>query len=186
MENYLVRDLMVPLSEYATVPEGSTLLDAALALEKAQKEFDHTKYTHRSILVLNAQEKVIGKLTFIDVISAVAPPDVFLSDLNELTQFGFSSKFIQHIYTQRYVASNVLGNLCEKAAELKVEEFMQTPTKGEYVEQNVPLRTAIHQLVIGNHLALLVTKGSDIIGILRLTDVFAAVFHTMKACEHSP
>ena len=35
MKNYLVKDLMVPLSEYATVPTGSTLFEAVLALEKA-------------------------------------------------------------------------------------------------------------------------------------------------------
>jgi len=29
---------------------------------------------------------------------------------------------------------------------------------------------------------LLVTKGDSILGILRLTDVFAAVYHTMKDC----
>lgn len=186
MENYLVKDLMVPLSEYATVSKGASLLDAALALEKAQEKFDHTKYTHRSVLVLNKQKKVIGKLTFTDVISALGPKSGIGDELDTLSRYGFSSKFIHHIYTRRYVSPDLIRNLCEKADEFKVEDFMQTPTKGEYVELDVPLKIAIHQLVIGNHLALLVTKGNDIIGILRLTDVFAAVFHTMKACEHSP
>lgn len=44
MGEYRVKELMVPLSEYATVPVGSTLFDAVLALEKAQEEFDRTKY----------------------------------------------------------------------------------------------------------------------------------------------
>jgi hypothetical protein len=42
VKNYLVKDLMVPLSEYATVPMESTLFEALLALEKSQEEFDHT------------------------------------------------------------------------------------------------------------------------------------------------
>jgi len=37
VSDYLVKQLMVPLSEYATVPEGSTLFEAVLALEKAQE-----------------------------------------------------------------------------------------------------------------------------------------------------
>ena len=49
MKNCLVKDLMVPLSEYATVPMGSTLFEAVLALEKSQEEFDHTKYRHRGV-----------------------------------------------------------------------------------------------------------------------------------------
>ena len=66
MKNYLVKDLMVPLSEYATVPEGSTLFEAVLALEKAQEEFDHTKYKHRAVLILDSENRVIGKLSHMD------------------------------------------------------------------------------------------------------------------------
>jgi len=37
-------------------------------------------------------------------------------------------------------------------------------------------------LILGRHQSLLVTRGDIITGILRLTDVFACVFHAMKAC----
>ena len=53
MKTYKIEDLMVPLSEYATVTVGATLFDAVLALEKAQGEFDQTKYRHRAVLVLD-------------------------------------------------------------------------------------------------------------------------------------
>ena len=33
MENHLVKDLMVPISEYATVVVGTSLIDAIKALE---------------------------------------------------------------------------------------------------------------------------------------------------------
>ena len=39
MKNYCVKDLMVPISEYATVPEEATLYESVLALEKAQETF---------------------------------------------------------------------------------------------------------------------------------------------------
>ena len=58
MENFTVKDLMVPLTEYATVLEGSTLFEAVAALEKAQEEFDHTKYRHRGVLIMNKKGKV--------------------------------------------------------------------------------------------------------------------------------
>jgi hypothetical protein len=37
------KDLMVPLDEYATVPEGATLWEAIMALEKAQEAVDFKK-----------------------------------------------------------------------------------------------------------------------------------------------
>ena len=39
MKEMIVGDLMVSISEYATVSEGATMLEAVLALEKAQDEF---------------------------------------------------------------------------------------------------------------------------------------------------
>jgi CBS domain-containing protein len=61
---------------------------------------------------------------------------------------------------------------------------MYTPTEGEYVPQDASLDQALHQLVVGHHQSLLVTKdGKEIVGILRLTDVFQEVCEMMKACQ---
>jgi CBS domain-containing protein len=59
---------------------------------------------------------------------------------------------------------------------------MITPTEGEFVSEDASLDVAVHQLVLGHHQSLLVTRGDRIVGILRLTDVFASIFHTMKEC----
>jgi CBS domain containing-hemolysin-like protein len=185
METYTVKDLMVPLSEYAAVPEDSTLFEAMLALEKAQAEFNQTQYTHSSILVLDNRKQVVGKLSFLDVISALGPDEERLDEFQELARFGFSLNFRQYLYAQDRLASSVLQEFYRNASGLKVKDFMQIPTEGEYVEENAPLQEAIHQLVIGDHLSLLVTAEKNIVGILRLTDVFAAAFHIMKACENS-
>ena len=183
MSEFCVKELMVPLSEYATVPEGSTLFEAVLALEKAQEEFDHTKYKHLGVLILNKQKQVIGKLGQIDVLRALEPKDGELGEINKLGQFGFSSNFVRKLRTQRRMTAAPLKDLCSKASKLRVEDFMQTPSEGEFIDQEASLELAVMQLVMGHHISLLVTRGKKIIGILRMTDVFAAVFHTMKECE---
>jgi hypothetical protein len=60
---------------------------------------------------------------------------------------------------------------------------MQTPSPGEFVAEDCNLDTAIHRLIAGTHLSLLVTRGKQIVGILRISDVFAAVFHEMMTLE---
>ena len=183
MSEYLVKELMVPLSEYATVPEGSTLFDAVLALEKAQEEFDHTKYKHRGVLILDKNKRVIGKLGQLDVLRALEPKDEDPAEISELGQFGFSSKFVRNLRKRRRLQATPLKDLCGKATKLKVEDFMQAPSEGEFIEQDASLEIAVLQLVMGRHLSLLVTKDKKIVGVLRLTDTFAAIFHTMKECE---
>ena len=183
MNYYLVKELMVPLSEYATVPEGSTLFDAVLALEKAQEEFDHTKYKHRGVLILDKDQRVIGKLGQLDVLRALEPKDDDRKETNELSQFGFSSNFVHKLWKQRRMNAAPLKNLCSKASKLRVEDFMQTPSEGEFIEHEATLEMAVMQLVTGHHISLLVTREKELIGILRMTDAFAAVFHTMKECD---
>lgn len=171
---------MVPLSEYATVPKGATLFEAVLALEKAQEEFDHTKYRHRAILVMDDTHQVIGKLSHLDVIRALEPKYDPSDELKILEQFDFSKKFIWNQRKQRRIAVTPIADIGKVAGYLKVEDFMQAPTEGEYVDEETSLDLAAHQLVIGAHDSLLVMQGDRIVGVLRLTDVFAALFHAMK------
>jgi len=183
VKNYLVKDLMVPLSEYATVPMGSTLFEAVLALEKAQEEFDHTKYKHRGVLILDSKKRVVGKLSHLHALSALEPKQDKANSFQELDQFGFSSNFIRQLRKQRRQRAAPLEDLCKKAAELKVENFMHISAEDEFIDHEATLDMAIDQLVQEKLLSLMVTQDDNTIGILRLADVFAAVYHTMAECS---
>ena len=183
MKDYTVKDLMVPLSEYATVPIGSTLFEAVLALEKAQEEFDHTKYRHRGVLILDQSNRVMGKLSHMDALRALEPQESDGNGVKDLSRFGFSNIFVSDLRKQQRLKAAPLSDLCKKAVELKVEDFMRATAEGEMIDENASLDIAIHQLVLGSHLSLLVTRNDNVVGILRLADVFAAVFHTMTSCE---
>jgi len=185
VKNAIVKDLMVPLSEYATVPEGSTLFEAVLALEKAQLEFDykHTQYHHRAVLIMDKDQRVVGKLSQFDVLRALEQKSEETERIKDISKFGFSEQFVTSLKEKHRLPGITLGEMCTKAANLKVEDFMQASSEGEYVDENSSLDAAINQIVTGGHLGLLVTDGTEIVGILRMSDVFAAVFHVMKECE---
>ena len=184
VKSYLVKDLMVPLSEYATVTEDKTLYDAVLSLEEAQEHYEdkHTRYSHRAILILDDDGNVIGKLSQLDVLRALEPKYQEMIQGKGLQQYGFAKNFERSILEKFKLFANPLDDICRKAGEQNVKEFMHTPTEGEYVAEDASLDLAIHQLIVGHHQSLLVTRGEKIVGILRLTDVFAAVFHKMKEC----
>lgn len=183
MKNYKITELMVPLSEYATVDEDTALCDAVMALEKAQEEFDRTRYRHRAILVLDKKKKVIGKISQLDVLRALEPRYAEILEGRGMHGLGFSKKFLKTMLKDYHLFDSPLKDICRKVANLPVTQVMYAPTEGEYVEESSTLDQAIHQLIMGHHQSLLVTKGEDIIGILRLTDVFAALFHMMKECK---
>ena len=183
MKKYLVKDLMVPLSEYATVYEGATLLETLLALEKAQEEFQHTRYSHRAVLILDKKKQVIGKLSQLDFLRVLEQENEHIEQINSINKFGFSPTAIIAYQEKHRAKSAPIEETLLTAAKLKVEDFMRSPSEGEYIKENTSLDIAIHQFTTGLHLSLLVTKGKDITGVLRLSDVFAAVFHAMKESD---
>ncbi len=182
MHSITVKDLMVPLAEYATVDENASLFEAVCALEDAQENFDSKKYRHRAILVLSKAGNVVGKISQLDALKSLEPKYSEFSGKGAAA-VGFSKKFIMTIMEGHGMWNKPMTDICKKAMEIKAKDVMYSPSEGEYVEEDATLDQAIHQLVIGHHQSLLVTKGKSIIGIIRLTDVFAAVFQAMKACS---
>ena len=174
---------MVPISEYATVSKGATLFEAVMALEKAQEEFTRTRYSHRAVLVLGKDNRVVGKLSQLDFLRALEMNGAPTEDRSDLRKFGFSSKAIVSHQEQQRIGTTSREEVIRSAAELKVEDCMQALSEGETIDLTTSVDTATHQLITGRHLSLLVTDGTDIVGILRLSDVFAAAFHAMKEIE---
>ncbi|MGB3210929.1 MAG: CBS domain-containing protein [Desulforhopalus sp.] len=184
MENHLVKDLMVPISEYATVAVGTSLIEAVKTLEQAQEHYTTSKYQHRAVLVLDENGRVVGKISQLRALKAIEPDFETGSEVNQLKDFNFSNEYITKLRDLYRSHGKILSKpSLREASTKKVEDFMQTPSPGEYVSEECSLDQAIHRLVGGTHLSLLVTRGDKIIGILRISDVFAAVFHEMTALE---
>lgn len=185
MKSKTVKELMVPIEEYATVGEDATLIDAVMALEMAQMEFDQTRYRHRAILVLDESNHVIGKISQHDVIKALEPryQKNTSREQGALSRFGLSKFFIDAAMEEYSFWDKPLQNLCEKAAGLKVKDFMYMPSQGEFVEENATMDEAIHRLIVGGHHSLLILRGKEIVGVLRVVDVFEMVSNELKRCR---
>ncbi|MEJ2725374.1 MAG: CBS domain-containing protein [Deltaproteobacteria bacterium] len=183
MKTIKVKDMMVLIKEYATVNEDDNLYQAVLALEEAQQRFSRDRYKHRAVLVYGANNKVVGKLSQLDVIRGLESGYRKIGDLRGVEHSGFSSELIRSMIARYSLWQQPLEDICRRAPHIKVKSIMYSPTEGEYVDQEETLDQAIHQLVMGRHQSLLVTKGEEIVGILRLTDVFAEICSVIKTCR---
>ena len=110
--NQTIKALMVPISEYATVNKDATLFEAVLALEKAQEKYDQTKFQHRAVLVLDKNNKVVGKLSQLNVLRALELEKKKTDKIEEISEFGFSAKFIANQLEQSRVKGTSLKNIC--------------------------------------------------------------------------
>ncbi len=207
MKRVKVKELMIPLEEYAVVSDDATLYEAVTALEDAQRRFylqrfrsgadtDQDEadgfvnrghgYQHRAILVKDKGGNIVGKLSQLDVLRGLETGYNRIGDLTLSSRSGLNPEFVKSLLKQYSLFQDPLDHICSKANNIKVRDVMYTPTEGEYVKEDDTLDQAIHQLVMGHHQSLLVTeskKGAKIVGILRLVDVFSEVCNAMKACK---
>lgn len=184
MKQFQVKNIMVPLSRYAVISEESTIFEAFLALEKAQETFDRNHYPHRAILVKDHTGHIVGKLGQLDLLQALEPKYLDMgSDFPGMAKYGFSRQFLKSVIETYQMFDNPLDDLCKKAGMESAGKYMHRPTEGEYIDETDTLDQAIHMLIMGRHQSLLVTREKDIVGILRLSDVFSTVFNLMKSCD---
>lgn len=182
MSNQSIRELMVPLSNYATVSQEASLFEAVVALKEAQAAFTQRTYKHRAILIFDENNKVVGKVNLATILKALEPKyGEMLSD-HSPSHTGFSAEFQREIIESFKLWASSLNDLCAKAAKLKVKSFMMILKKEEQVEVDAPLEVAIHQLVLGHLQSLLVMENNSVVGLLRLTDVFESVAENIMAC----
>jgi CBS domain-containing protein len=183
MESMRVKDLMVPVDQYVTISGEATLYDAVTKLEEAQRDYDLGKSPHRAILVRGKSGKVIGKMGKIDVIRSLEPKYTQMGDLRKVSGFGLSSEFLKSMMDKFELWKTPLDDLCGKAADLNVGDLVVAPMEGETIDADATLNQAVHQIILGHHQSLLVTSGKDVVGILRLTDVFEEISKRIKLCK---
>ena len=176
-----VEDLMLPLSEYATISENATLRDALKALDEAQLGLTQDRHFHRAVLVLDEAGHVAGKLSHWALLRCLEPRMHFKDDLRSLDRAGLSPEFVDQIVKNLPVPQDSMEGLCHRAAHTRVRDVMVPAL--ESISADAPLFEAVRLLVLSHAQSMIVTRGGNAVGILRLTDVFEEVANRIRNCE---
>lgn len=183
MKKLMVKDIMVPLERYVTIHEDRFLTEAIDALEKAQKDFEESPYVHRAVLAYDDNKKVVGKLSQWDVIKCLEPKYETFGDIRSPSLSGISPELIKSMMKKYSLWQADLDDICNRVARKRVKDVMYKPKEGEKIEADATMGEALHSFIIGHHQSLLVTKDSEIVGILKLTDVFKLLCDRVKKCK---
>jgi CBS domain containing-hemolysin-like protein len=180
-----VRDIMVPISDYATVSDNANMMETLRSLENQNKKFGASPYRHRAVLVVDKTGQVIGKVSQLDIMRALEPNYQKIGKDVHLSRFGFSREFMNAIAKQYQLWEHSLEAMAKIAENTKVTEVMYSPADHQKVSDGDTLFMANHQLVMGDHSSLLVTRGKskEIIGVLRSTDAFNALYDILVKAD---
>lgn len=173
MNEKRVRDLMVPLDEYPVVEMDATLLDVVNALDEGQKRLPTGKQPYRAVLVVDPQGKVVGKIGQLAFLAALEPKYNLLGDRDKLQTAGLSPEIVSLVMDHYRFFEESPDDLCQRRSALKAADAMHPLS--ESVEESASIFDAIHKIVMWQQLSLLVTRGDEVVGLIRLSDLYDEV-----------
>jgi len=181
MKSKCVKELMVPLERYPVVSKDATLLEAVQLFERIQKMRDRKRQPYRAILVVDDDKKVIGKIGQLAFLRALEPQRNILGDMGKLAIAGVSADFINTMMNHFQFFQDSMADICRRARHILVKDVM-VPI-AEHIEEDATLGEAIYKIVALQTLSLMVTRGDQTVGLLRLCDVVQEIADEMKHCD---
>lgn len=178
MELRSVKELMVPREQYAVVSVDATLLDAIQAMEEAQKRVDSQMQPFRAVLVEDRNHNIVGKIGQLAFLKALQPQRNILDDTGRLASAGVSEQFISSVMDHYKFFQDNLSDLCARASGMKVKNVMHPVS--ESIDEDATLGEAISRIIEWESLSVLVKRGKNVVGLLRLSDVYQEIADYMK------
>ena len=177
-----IRDVMVPIAEYATTSPEKSLKEAVLDLRKIYCEVETGECTeagHRTSLVLDEGGKLVGIIDFQAILKTLIPEIAGgLSD--KLASFGMSVAFAEAGADDLDEANAGLTQRVLSQAETKVGDMM-LKVRGKGLNADYPLIEGLKTMHRLKVTVMPVYDGDTIVGVLRDSDLFLAVAATLNA-----
>ena len=176
----LVKDLMVPAEECATVRQEVTVGEALQKFKGMGEGQIGARESSEwgALLVVDQGNRAIGKLGRTDIVMSLDPGYRRRGDSSAIAHTataGLTPALLRSLL-HRYSAWNEsFETRCQSVLVLTVEECMCQPSSSECVMDSDLLEVAVHKLTMSHHQSLLVVGTQGIAGILNLCDVFKEI-----------
>jgi CheY-like chemotaxis protein len=161
------RDIMISISDYTTVTRDTTVREAMNKLLTSFKSLVSSSRImetgHRSLLVFDEKNNLVGILSILDLIKGVRPAYLAAARSDMLQSIQYSSMF--------WGGWDGLFSIQMKTlADKKVGELMSEPPP--LIDENTNLMQVADLMNKNQKRRLIVTSGNKAIGIIREQDLF--------------
>lgn len=163
-----VKDLMMPVAECPRVSVDRSIYDAIVMLEANRERFRRVDYRPRVLLIEDEHYRVIGSVRHIDILRAL------------LGSYSSDESVDQSIEALICACKEGFENSYKRAKDLKMKSIVHIPSDVEFIDQDASLEEGACRLMSGPYLHLFVRSGTNVAGILRMSDLFIRLCHGVK------
>jgi CheY-like chemotaxis protein len=164
LEEKRVIGVMVPLKEYTTLKGDVSIKKALFELKTTFSTKMSTprfmETGHRSILVMDDDENILGILAIRDLLVMIMPPYLTASKPSTADSIQYSPLFWKGMFSQTVQAK----------AEMKIQDVMSPAPPS--IDGKASLMEAAYRMVDGNVRRLVVTLSGRVSGVIREQDLF--------------
>lgn len=179
MKDILVKEIMIPISNYVTVRKSDNLTEVLRAIESRRAA--EQGHAHRDAIVVDKNERFVGKVTMLDIFRSLEP-NYRKAKREGDRQQTLTDTFVQSMVKDFRLWLEPVESVCERGGKVTVAAAMHIPDKSEYLEEDDTLEKAMNYCVMGVHQPLIVRKGDEVTGVLRFGDVFEIVREQLVNC----
>ena len=177
--NGTVKDLTVPIGKFPMISETATFAGAVMALDRAQEEYMAGKREQRILLVCDSDNKIVGKLSPLDVVRGLEPN--YDNVVNPAASSFISTNYvIDSMKDMALLWSKPLDDLCSLAKDTKIKDFIRKPATSQTIGAEESLNMAFHRFVLFRHDSLFVMEDGKLAGLLRFSDVYREIVRRIK------
>jgi Mg2+/Co2+ transporter CorC len=167
-----VKELMTPVDEYTSLDRDALIGDAVVALATSR---------HRDILVTDADGSMAGILTMTDLLATLEPSYKRLQAHEEDGE-TLTNKYVSDIFKEFGLWSDSLDALCTRCVDIRLGDAMYVPAETEFLDEEDSIEHGVHHYITGAHQPLIVRRGREVTGLLRLADVFEEIKKRITSC----
>ena len=114
MEIKIIKDIMIPIENYASVNQDSSLYDALIAIRKSQEKLSSDMQPIRAVLVVDDNNNIVGKMGHAAFLRALEPKYNNIIDFEKLTRAGVSAAFISSMTDNLRLWQDDFVSICRK------------------------------------------------------------------------
>jgi DNA-binding response OmpR family regulator len=170
-----VRDVMVPLSSFSTIGKDKTVKEAVEKILLSFREIAATtkvrETLHRSTLIMDEKDNVIGVLSFTDLLEGMQPP--YMRLLKERPMLA------DNIRVEPFNYKGMFTIMSRDLAKKTVEDLMSEAPP--HIDGGANLMEAANTLLAHKVRRLLVTEGGKTVGVVREQDLFFEIARLVEA-----
>lgn len=173
-----VKDIMSPIEEYDTIDSGACLADAIKMLKENYRKIDSgmSGNYHKTLLVKDAAEKIIGKISVFDLIRGLVPEPAKEPEHSRAYYSVLSSRTLEVAEEVSDVQERFkwlhtsFFDLVKQESQKKVKDVM-SPIH-PLLEEDDTISKAIYIMFKEHIRQPMVMRKKEIIGMVNIMDIF--------------